>query len=103
LFRAFLERVYADRIDEYVGQRIIFSRETIDNDYAEVVATVVSTKGEEIPIIFKLRRVGDSWLVYDAVVENISIVNNYRSQFDRVIKASSYEELMKKIREKVAL
>ena len=103
LFRAFLERVYADRIDEYVGQRIIFSRETIDNDYAEVFATVVGTKGEEIPIIFKLRRVGDSWLVYDAVIENISIVNNYRSQFDRVIKTSSYEELMKKIREKVAL
>jgi len=103
LFRAFLEKIYADRIDEYVGQRIIFSRETIDNDYAEVVATVVGTKGEEIPIIFKLRRVGDSWLVYDAVIENISIVNNYRSQFDRVIKKSSYEELMKKIREKVAL
>ena len=103
LFRAFLEKIYADRIDEYVGQRIIFSRETIDNDYAEVDATVVGAKGEETPIIFKLRRVGDKWLVYDAVVENISIVNNYRSQFDRVIKTSSYEELVKKIREKVAL
>ncbi|HEX9662508.1 MAG TPA: ABC transporter substrate-binding protein [Candidatus Binatia bacterium] len=103
LFRAFLERIYADRIDEYVGQRIIFSRETIDNDYAEVDATVIGAKGEETPIIFKLRRVGEQWLVYDAVVENISIVNNYRSQFDRVIKTSSYEELMKKIREKVAL
>ena len=103
LFRAFLERIYADRIDEYAGQRIIFSREIIDNDYAEVDATVVGAKGEEIPIIFKLRRVGDRWLVYDAVVENISIVNSYRSQFDRVIKTSSYEELMKKIREKAAL
>ena len=103
LFRAFLEKIYADRIDEYVGQRIIFSRESIDNDYAEVDATVVGAKGEETPIIFKLRRVGDKWLVYDAVVENISIVNNYRSQFDRVIKTSSYEELVKKIREKVAL
>ena len=59
LFRAFLERIYADRIDEYVGQRIIFSREIIDNDYAEVDATVVGAKGEEIPIIFKLRRVGE--------------------------------------------
>lgn len=102
LFRAFLEKIYADRIDEYVGQRIIFGRETIDNDYAEVDATVGGAKGEETPIIFKLRRVGDKWLVYDAVVENISIVNNYRSQFDRVIKTSSYEELVKKIREKVA-
>ena len=103
LFRAFLARIYADRIDEYVGQRIIFGREIIDNDYAEVDATVVGAKGEEIPIIFKLRRVGHRWLVYDAVVENISIVNSYRSQFDRVIKTSSYEELMKKLREKAAL
>ena len=103
LFRTFLEKIYADRIDEYAGERIIFGREVIDNEYAEVDATVVNAKGEESPIIFKLRRVGDNWLVYDAVVENISIVNNYRSQFDRVIKTSSYEELVKKIREKIVL
>jgi phospholipid transport system substrate-binding protein len=101
LFRAFLEKIYADRIDEYAGERIIFGREIIDNEYAEVDSTVVNAKGEESPIIFKLRRVGDNWLVYDAVVENISIVNNYRSQFDRVIKTSSYEELVKKIRDKL--
>jgi phospholipid transport system substrate-binding protein len=101
LFRTFLERIYSDRIDEYVGQRIVFGRETIDNDYAEVYATVVSAKGEESPVIFRLRRAGDKWLVYDAVVENISIVNNYRSQFERVISTSSYEELVKRIRDKV--
>ena len=86
-----------------VGQRVIFRRETIDNDYAEVDATVVSTKGEESSVIFKLRRVEDRWLVYDAVVENISIVNNYRSQFNRVIGTSSHDELLKKIREKLGL
>jgi phospholipid transport system substrate-binding protein len=102
LFRAFLEKVYSDRIDEYVGQKINFGREHIENDYAEIDATVVNPKGEESPIIFRLRRVDGKWLVYDAVVENISIVNNYRSQFDRVIKSSSYEELVKKIREKLA-
>ncbi|HEY7560476.1 MAG TPA: ABC transporter substrate-binding protein [Candidatus Binatia bacterium] len=103
LFRAFLEKIYADRIDEYAGERIIFGREVIEDEYAEVDANVVNAKGEESPIIFKLRRVGDNWLVYDAVVENISIVNNYRSQFDRVIKSSSYEELVKKIRDKIVL
>jgi phospholipid transport system substrate-binding protein len=100
LFRAFLEKIYSDRIDEFVGQRVVFGREAIDNDYAEVDATVVSVKGEESPVIFKLRRAGDRWLVYDVVVENISIVNNYRSQFNRVISTASYEELVKKIREK---
>jgi phospholipid transport system substrate-binding protein len=101
LFRAFLERVYSDRIDEYVGQDIVFGRESIEGDYAEINAKVVSAKGEESSVIFKLRHAGGKWLVYDAVVENISIVNNYRSQFDRVIRTSSYEELVKKIRDKV--
>lgn len=101
LFRAFLEKIYSDRIDEYAGEGIVFSRESIEKDYAEIDATIVSTKREETPLIFRLRSVNGTWLVYDAVVENISIVNNYRSQFDRVIKTSSYEELVKKIREKV--
>lgn len=101
LFRAFLEKIYSDRIDEYAGEGIVFSRESIEKDYAEIDATIVSTKREETPLIFRLRSVNGTWLVYDAVVENISIVNNYRSQFDRVIRTSSYEELLKKIREKV--
>ncbi len=101
LFRAFLEKIYSDRIDEYAGEGIVFSRESIEKDYAEIDATIVSTKREETPLIFRLRSVNGTWLVYDAVVENISIVNNYRSQFDRVIRTSSYEELVKKIREKV--
>jgi phospholipid transport system substrate-binding protein len=101
LFRAFLEKVYSDRIDEYVGQDVVFGRESVEGDYAEINAKVISAKGEESSVIFKLRHAGGKWLVYDAVVENISIVNNYRSQFDRVIRTSSYEELVKKIRDKV--
>ena len=103
LFRAFLEKIYSDHIDQYANEGINFGREIIDGDYAEIYAVIVSAKGEEIPLVFKLRRAGEKWLVYDAVVENISIVNNYRSQFDRVIRTSSYEELVKRIREKVAL
>ena len=102
LFRSFLEKVYSDRIDEYAGESISVGREAIEGDFAEIDAIIVSSKGEESPVIFKLRHTGGKWLVYDAVVENISIVNNYRSQFDRVIRTSSYEELVKKLREKVA-
>ena len=101
LFRAFLERVYSDRIDEYAGEKFTYNREKIEGDYAEIDATVVNAKGEETSVIFRLRNAGGKWLVYDAVVENISLVNNYRSQFDRVIRTSSYEELVKKIREKI--
>jgi len=61
---------------------------------------VINAKGEEASVIYRLKRTDGKWKVYDAVVEYISIVNNYRSQFDRVISKSSYEELKKMLREK---
>jgi phospholipid transport system substrate-binding protein len=100
LFRDFLERVYSDKIDFYAGEKVLFGREAMDNDFAQVESSLVSSRGDEVTVIYKLRRVDAKWKVYDAVVENISIVNNYRSQFDRVISSSSYEELVKRLRGK---
>ena len=101
LFRAFLERIYSDKIDFYDGQKVMFGRETIDQDYAQVDSTMMNAKGEESSVVYRLKRTDGKWKVYDAVVENISIVNNYRSQFDRVISKSSYEELKRMLREKM--
>jgi phospholipid transport system substrate-binding protein len=100
VFRDFLERIYSDKIDFYGGEKVLFGREIIDGDFAQVESTLVKPKGEEIAVAYKLRRTNGKWRVYDAVVENISIVNNYRSQFDRVISSSSYEELVKRLQEK---
>jgi len=100
LFRDFLERVYSDKIGLYGGEKVRFGREVMDNEFAQVESTIIQPKGEEIAVVYKLRQVNGQWKVYDAVVENISIVNNYRSQFDRVISSSSYEELVKRLREK---
>jgi len=100
LFRAFLEKVYAEKVDLYEGQRADFERESIDRDYAEVESKVTNVKGQESPVLYRLKRTAGGWKVYDAVVENISIVNNYRSQFDRVINKSSFEELQRLLREK---
>jgi phospholipid transport system substrate-binding protein len=100
LFRNFLEKVYSEKVDLYEGQKIVFGREAVDQDFAQVDSTVINDKGEEFSVVYKLRRVQGKWKVYDAVVENISIVNNYRSQFDRVIAKSSYEELKRLLREK---
>jgi len=100
LFRDFLERTYSDKIDLYGGEKVLFGRETIDADFAQVETTIISPKGEEIAVVYKLRRGNGQWKVYDAVVENISLINNYRSQFDRVISSASYEELIKRLREK---
>jgi phospholipid transport system substrate-binding protein len=100
LFRAFLEKIYSDKVDLYEGEKITFGRETIDQDYAQVESTVINQKGEATSVVYRLKRTDGKWKVYDAIVENISIVNNYRSQFDRVISKSSYEELKKMLREK---
>jgi phospholipid transport system substrate-binding protein len=100
LFRGFLEKIYSDRVHLYDGEKVTFGRETIDQDYAQVESTVINAKGEENSVVYRLKRTEGTWKVYDAVVENISIVNNYRSQFDRVISKSSYDELKKMLREK---
>jgi phospholipid transport system substrate-binding protein len=100
LFRAFLERVYSSKVDFYDGEGVTFGRETIDGDFAEVESVVIRAKGVESPVIYRLRRTDGRWKVYDAVVEHISIVNNYRSQFDRVISRSSYDELKRLLMEK---
>lgn len=100
LFRAFLEQIYSDKIDLYEGEKITFGRETIDQDYAQVESTVINAKGEASSVVYRVKRTDGKWKVYDAVVENVSIVNNYRSQFDRVISKSSYEELKKMLKEK---
>lgn len=102
LFRLFIEKVYADKVDLYEGERIVVGRETIDGDYAEVESKVINARGEENPVIFRIRRADGKWRVYDAVVENISVVQNYRSQFDRVISKSSYDELRKLLKDKSA-
>jgi phospholipid transport system substrate-binding protein len=78
----------------------VFGRETIDQEYAEVEAKIIGLKNEESRVLYRLKRSDGKWKVYDAVVENISIVNNYRSQFDRVISKSSCDELKKMLREK---
>jgi phospholipid transport system substrate-binding protein len=100
LFRDFLERIYSDKVDLYGGEKVRFGREVIDKDFAQVESSIIKPKGEELLVVYKLRQINGQWKVYDAVVENISIVNNYRSQFDRIISSSSYEELVKRLQEK---
>ena len=100
LFRDFLEKIYSDKVDLYEGQKVVFGRETIDNDFAEIESTVIGVKGDEYSVVYKFRRADGKWRVYDAVIENISMVNNYRSQFDRVIAKSSYDELKRMLKEK---
>jgi phospholipid transport system substrate-binding protein len=100
LFTDLLEKTYANSINLYDGQKVVYTGETIDQDYAEVGTKIVSKKEGAYSADYKLHRVAGNWKVYDIVAEGISVVNNYRSQFNRVIVNSSVEELMKKLKER---
>jgi phospholipid transport system substrate-binding protein len=98
LFADLLENTYITRIDEYGGERIKYVAEQIDGDTALVRARIITKRGSEVPVDSRLLRKGDRWLVYDVLIENVSMVGNYRSQFDRIIRTSSYEDLVKRLK-----
>jgi phospholipid transport system substrate-binding protein len=100
LFTELLERAYADIIETYLDEKIVYLNEKIDAGYADVNSKVVTTRGDEYSINYRAQLVGSEWKVYDVVAENISLVNNYRSQFNRVISKSSYEDLVRRLKDK---
>ena len=100
VFAGLLGRTYADRIESYTNQNILYTREVEDKNCAEVDTKIVTEKHEEFSINYKLHSVNNEWKVYDLVIEDISLVNNYRSQFDRVIARSSFEELIRVMKAK---
>jgi phospholipid transport system substrate-binding protein len=103
LFAELLEQTYISRIDYFGGEKLRFVGEKIDGDYANVRAHVVTRQGTEVPVDARMLRKGDRWLIYDVVIENVSLINNYRAQFDRIIRSASYGELVKKLKTRGAL
>ena len=100
LFTELLEHAYADIIESYTEDKIIYVGEKLDGDYADVASKVLASNGAEYSLNYKAHLVNSEWRVYDVIAENISVVNNFRSQFNRVITKSSYEELVRRLREK---
>jgi phospholipid transport system substrate-binding protein len=102
LFGQLLERTYIDKVEGYSGEKVNYLGERVDGDYAEVDVKIVTNKNTEIPVIYRLRAKDQRWWVYDMVIEGVSLVNNYRTQFSDILAKSSFEGLMKKLREKSA-
>lgn len=100
LFADLLERSYITKIDLYGGERILYVGEVLDGDQAIVRTKLISKQATEIPVDYRMLRRGDRWLVYDVVIEGVSLVANYRAQFNKIITTSSYRELVKKLRTK---
>jgi phospholipid transport system substrate-binding protein len=100
LFTGLLERSYLGRIEQYSGERIVMAGDAVDGDLATVRTRLVSKGGVETPVDYRLYRVGDRWLAYDVSVEGVSLIANYRSQFNKIIQASSAQALVHRLRAK---
>ena len=100
LYKELLERVYMDKVEGYSWNKILYEGESIDGDYGNVKVKILTAKDQVIRVEYRLLKKGNSWLIYDFSVEGVSLVNNYRTQFNDIMVKSSYQELIKKLRAK---
>lgn len=100
LFSDLLERSYISKIETYGGEKILYNSDSVEGDQAKVQTKLVAKGGSEIPIEYRMHKAGDRWLVYDVVIEGVSLVANYRTQFNKIIQTSSFKELMNKMKNK---
>src|SRR5262249_18237832 len=102
LFSELLERSYITKIEGYTGeQTVLYTKESIDQDYATVRTEIVVKRDANVEVIYQLFRRNGTWQVYDVVIEGVSLVNNYRTQFHNIISRESYEALVKKLKLKL--
>jgi phospholipid transport system substrate-binding protein len=100
LFGDLLDRAYFTRIAAYDGETITVLGDSIDGDLATVRTKIVTKQDTEIPVDYRMRRRGERWMVYDVLIEGVSLVANYRAQFAKIIQTSSYAALVDKLRAK---
>jgi len=100
LFTDLLEHAYISKLEMYSGEKVAFVGETLDAGLATVRTKIVTRQGTGIPVDYRMYQRGDRWLTYDVAVEGISLVANYRTQFNAIIQRSSYQELVKTMRAK---
>jgi phospholipid transport system substrate-binding protein len=100
LFADLLERSYISKIETYGGEKIQYTAERADGDFATVSTRIVTKNGTEVPVDYRMIKRADRWLVYDVSIEGVSLVSNYRTQFNKIIQTTSYNELVSKLRNK---
>lgn len=102
LFTGLLERTYIGKIESYAGEKIVYVGEVIDGSYATVHSKVISTRRRsETTVDYRLYFNDGHWRVYDMLIDGVSFVSTYRSEFARVIQLSSYEALIDTLRKRV--
>jgi phospholipid transport system substrate-binding protein len=101
-FSDLLDRAYFEKVDSYNGEKVRYMDPKVEGNQATVLTRVTTDKGTEIPVDYRMHRDNGRWLVHDVNIEGVSLVSNYRSQFDRIIRTSSINELMKRLEAQAA-
>ena len=100
LFEDLLGRTYLSKIELYGGEKIVYGGERLDGDVATVGTKILTKNGTEVPVDYRLSKHGDRWMIYDINVEGVSLVSNYRTQFNKVIQTNGYSVLVEKMKNK---
>jgi phospholipid transport system substrate-binding protein len=98
LFHDLLERSYVTTLERYNGERVTYGNESVEGEQATVRTLVFNKEGREFPVDYRMIRRNDRWLVYDVLIEGVSLIGNYRAQFDQIIRTGSYEKLVDKLK-----
>ena len=101
LFRQVLEKAYIDKILSYTDEKVVFDKETMLAENQAEVQTRIVTSSKEIPISYRVILKDGTWKVYDVIVEGVSLVQNYRTQFSDILAKNSPKELLEILRKKV--
>ena len=100
LFADLLERSYISKIETYGGEKIQYTAERADGEFATVSTRIITKNGTEVPVDYRMIKRADRWLVYDVSIEGVSLVSSYRTQFNKIIQTTSYNGLVSKLRNK---
>lgn len=101
LFANLLETSYAGKIESYNNEKVVYLKESIDGEYGEVKSKIVTSKQDEYTLDYRLIKENNGkWMVYDVLIEGVSLVSNYRTQFNKIITAHGYQELVKRLQTK---
>jgi len=100
LFTDLLERSYVGKIETYSGEKIVYTGEVVDGNYATVRSRIITRRRTDTALDYRMHEIDGRWKVYDVLIDGVSFVSTYRSEFNRVIQSSSYEELIERLRKK---
>ncbi|OGX34611.1 MAG: hypothetical protein A3C36_02285 [Omnitrophica WOR_2 bacterium RIFCSPHIGHO2_02_FULL_52_10] len=99
-FKNILKNIYLDKSDSYAQESIVYISEMVEGERGKVNTYFLTSDSKQIDVVFSMKILGGEWRIYDVIVEGVSIVGNYRSQFNSILSNSTFAELMDKLKEK---